>query len=83
MFSGIQNAIYIYIYIFVLFKEVDKLYYITIIKKIKQITSSAVVHNVSENLVADTVKYSVIDMLKEACPEFYTQEIQRTTSWRM
>ena len=47
-------------------------------------TSSAVLR-VLENLVADTVKNlnSVINMLKEACPEFYTQEIRRTTSWKM
>jgi len=45
-------------------------------------TSSAALHNVSENFVVETVKNLnlVINMLKEARPEFYTQEIQRTTS---
>jgi len=63
-------------------KEIDKLYYNS--QKIKQMTSSAV-HNVLENFVAETVKNlnSVRNVLKEAYPEFYTEEIQRTTSIKM
>jgi hypothetical protein len=73
----------IHTHIFVLFKEIDKLCYN--IQKIKQMTSSAALHNVLENFVAETVKNlnSVINMLKEACQEFYAKEIQRTTSRKM
>jgi len=48
-------------------------------------TSSSVLHNVLENFVAETVKNlnSVINMLKEAHPEFYTKEMQTTTSMKM